>query len=215
MELDFDAAIFDMDGTLLDTMPYWRFTALEYALNHQWPVYEDLVARMYPTSARKLLYEYAERVGAKIEYWEMVRELESYMNRHYLYDAHLKDPSLPAFLDALKARGVRMCVATGAPRAYACNGLKRLGILEYFDFVTDNYEMPIMKSDPSFFVNVLERLGAGPERCWVFEDALYAMKTAKACGIHVCAIEDEAQRADREAIREISDVYIKSYAELM
>jgi len=212
---DLDAAIFDMDGTLLDTMPYWRYTSLEYLLAHQLPVTADVLARMYSTSSRRLLMEYGERLGVEIDRAAMIAELEGYMNRHYLYDAHFKTPSVPAFLDRLKAAGVKMCVATGSPREYARNGLGRLGILDRFEFVTDNYEGAFTKNQPEYFEAVAERLGVRPERCWVFEDALYAMRTAKASGLRVCAIEDGAQIADREGIMEIADAYIRDYSELM
>lgn len=215
MNLDFDAAIFDMDGTLLNTMPYWRFTALEYALHHQWPVYPDLVERMYRTSSRKLVYEYADRQGVQLDHMAMVHELEGYMNRHYLYDANLKDDAVPAFLEKLRSKGIRMCVATGSPREYARNGLRRLGILDCFDFVTDNYETEYTKDQPGYFDGVVRRLDAAPERCWVFEDALYAMRSAKASGLKICAIEDDAQIAEREEIRAFADLYIQSYSELL
>ena len=212
---DFDAAIFDMDGTLLNTMPYWRFTAMEYALHHQWPVFADLAEKMYRTSARKLTHEYAARMSVTLDHMEMVHELEGYMNRHYLYDAHLKDEALPDFLAMLKSRGVKMCVATGSPREYARNGLRRLGILDYFEFVTDNYETPYTKDQPGYFDGVIARLGSTAERTCVFEDALYAMKSARASGTRICAIEDDAQLAEREEIKAFADVYIQSYRELM
>nr|AIF26045.1 putative hAD hydrolase family IA variant 3 [uncultured bacterium Ad_125_D08] len=212
---DFDAAIFDMDGTLLDTMPYWRYTSLEYLLAHQWPVAEDVLTRMYSTSSRRLLMEYAARLGRAIDRGEMIAELEGYMNRHYLYDAHCKTPDVPAFLERLKSRGIRMCVATGSPRQFARNGLERLGLLDYFEFVTDNYEGETTKDRPGYFRAVAKRLGVRPERCWVFEDALYAMRSAKADGCRVCAIEEGTQAADREAILELADVYIRAYSELL
>ena len=215
MNWDFDGAIFDMDGTLLNTMPYWRYTALEYVLHHQWRLHQDLIAKMPSTSARRLLPEYAAREGVAIDRDEMVRELEGYMNRHYLYDAHLKEPAVPDFLETLKAHGVRMCVATGSPREYARNGLKRLGILDYFEFVTDNVEFGITKDRPGYFDAVLQKLGAAPERCWVFEDALYSMKSARQSGLRVCAIEDASQADEREAIAAFADIYIRSYRELM
>ena len=212
---DFDAAIFDMDGTLLDTMPYWRFTTLEYLLAHQLPVEDDVLARMFNTSSRKLLMEVAGRYGVTMDRADMIREIEGYMNRHYLYDAHLKAPSVPAFLQRLKREGVRMCVATGSPREYASNGLRRLGLLDYFEFVTDNYEGEFTKDNPDYFRALLRRMGVSADRAWVFEDALYAMQSAKAAGLRVCAIEDKTQRSDREQIRRLADVCIRDYAELL
>ena len=211
----FDAAIFDMDGTLLDTMPYWRYTTLEFMLHHPLPVPDELLTRMYKTSSRRLVMQVSDQYGLNLDKQAVVAEMEGYMNRHYLYDANLKCPSVPAFLERLRRQGVHMCVATGSPRAYARNGLRRLGLLDYFDFVTDNYEGPLTKDRPGYFDALLARLGATRERCWVFEDALYAMESAKASGLRVCAIEDDAQLADREGIRALADVYIRDYAELM
>ena len=106
-------------------------------------------------------------------------------------------------------------MATAAPREYAANGLRRLGILNHFDFVTDNQECGLNKRQPEFFANLLMRLNADAERTWVFEDALYAMLSAKEAGLRVCAIEDGTQAGDREEIKKIADVYIRDYSELM
>ena len=213
MKYDFDAAIFDMDGTLLDTMPYWRYTGIEYMLAHQLPLFPDLIEKTFYTSSRKLIMENAGRLGIAPDFRELVTELEGFMNRHYIYDANLKDPMVPRFLEMLKADGKKLCVATGSPRFYARNGLRRLGLLGYFEFVTDNYEGEYTKDQPEYFLKLAKWLGTTPERCWVFEDALYAMKSAKAAGMQVCAIEDDTQRADREAIMTLADRYIVSYGE--
>lgn len=213
MKYDFDAAIFDMDGTLLDTMPYWRYTGIEYMLAHQLPLFPDLIEKTFYTSSRKLIMENAGRLGIAPDFDALVTELEGFMNRHYLYDANLKDPLVPKFLEDLGRDGKKLCVATGSPRRYARNGLRRLGLLDYFEFVTDNYEGAYTKDQPAYFLALAERLGVDPSRCWVFEDALYAMKSAKAAGMRVCAIEDATQRADFEAIHALADRTIVSYAE--
>lgn len=215
LNFDFDAAIFDMDGTLLDTMRYWRYTSLEYLLAHQLPVRPEDLARMEWTSSRALVKEIAEREGFDMGSWQtMVGELEEFMNRHYLHDAKRRE-NVPELLEKLRGMGKPMCVATGAPRQYARNGLSRLGILKYFEFVTDCYEFGMNKSQPEYFEEVARRLGTKPERCAVFEDALYAMKSAKTAGCRVVAIEDSTARLQRDEIRAIADRYILNYSELL
>ena len=215
MRFDFniDAAIFDNDGTLMDTMPYWRYTTLEFLLAHQMPVSNGMLVSMYDSSSRKLLTKICEETGV-MDIEDAIAEVEGYMHRHYLYDAKLKCPAVPELLRRLKAGGARLCVATAAPREYVSDGLERLGILEYFDFVTDNKECAYKKRQPEYFTALLERLGARAERTWVFEDALYAMESARAAGLRVCAIEENTQRKDREAIVALADVCVKDYIEL-
>lgn len=147
--------------------------------------------------------------------WQtMVGELEEFMNRHYLHDAKRRE-NVPELLEKLRGMGKPMCVATGAPRQYARNGLSRLGILKYFEFVTDCYEFGMDKSQPEYFEEVARRLGTKPEKCVVFEDALYAMKSAKTAGCRVVAIEDSTARLQRDEIRAIADRYILNYSELL
>ena len=125
---------------------------------------------------------------------------------------------------ALAAAGVERLARTiqlsdagiepGAGVGNARQALDRHGLLKYFRFVTDGYEVGLSKSDPRFFQAVSDRIGVKVEDTWVFEDALYAVRGAKEAGARVCAIEDFTAAAHEE-IRSIADVYIRDYGELM
>ena len=215
MNRHYDAAVFDMDGTLLDSMRYWRYTTLEYLLAHRLPVKPEDLLVMQDTSSRKLLFDIAERDGYEIApRKEVVTELEGYMHRHYQYDVALKNDNVCELLQRLKDSGMKLCVATAAPREYACTAFKRLGIIDFFEFVTDIYEFEMEKSNPEYFDVVAKRLGTTADKCVVFEDALYAMKSAKAAGCGVVAIEDITARKDKDEIIRTADVYVKDYSEL-
>lgn len=210
----FKAALFDMDGTLLKTMRYWRFTTLELLLAHDIIPTPDQLVRMYQTSSRKLCGEILAQHGIEMTYREIVTELEGYMQRHYLYDAKVK-PRAEEYLQRLQDAGIPMIVATGAPREYARAGLERLGLAKYFEFITDGYEFGISKHDPAYFELMAQKLGVKPEEMCVFEDALYSIQSAKAVGCPVVGIEDDAQQHDREEIIRMCDHYIREYEELL
>ena len=215
MKFDFEAAIFDMDGTLLDSQRYWRYTSLEYLLAHGIPARPEYLLRMNGTSSRKLLMEIAEAEGIAIDRDAMVHEIEAYMDRHYIHDAPLKTPAVPAFLERLRREGIRMCIATVSPCDSLREGLRRVGILDYFEFIFNEKGGRNAKDDPGYFSRVLDRLGVPAERCWVFEDALNAVRSAKSLGLRVCAIEEETQIANRDQIEALADLYIRDYAELL
>lgn len=210
----FKAALFDMDGTLLCTMRYWRFTTLELLLAHDIIPTQEQLGRMYLTSSRKLGMEILEENGVKIPRQDVIRELEGYMHRHYLYDAHEK-PRVGEYLKRLRGAGIRMCVATGAPREYARDGLTRLGLAENFEFITDGYEFGMDKHESAYFRLMAEKLGVEAGEMCVFEDALYSITAAKAAGCPVMGILDPTQRGDWEEIQRLADHCFTSYAELL
>ena len=211
---NFDAAMFDVDGTLLSTMRYWRLTTLEYLLGRGViPDQEDL-GRMFYTSGRKLLAELLEKYGLECEWDEVARATEGYMLRHYRLDA-LPKPGVDAYLAELARRDVRMCVATASLREFVAEALERLELAHRFDFITDNRELGTEKSDPAFFRMVAQRLGVDVERMCVFEDALYAIRGAKEAGCPVVAILDPTQIRDRDEIIRLADLAVDSYDRLL
>ena len=210
----FKAALFDMDGTLLCTMRYWRFTTLEVLLAHDIIPTAEQLSQMYSTSSRRLCMQILAERGLELDQKDVIREMEGYMHRHYLHDAHAK-PRVGEYLAKLRNAGIPMCVATGSPREYARDGLVRLGLAQHFEFITDGYEFGMDKHDPAFFRLMAQKLGVETGEMCVFEDALYSIKSAKAAGCPVMAILDPAYQYDWEEIKALSDHWFTSYSELL
>ena len=210
----FRAALFDMDGTLLRTMRYWRLTTIELLLGRDIVPTPEQMARVFSSSSRALCREVLAEHGIFMEDMEILRELEGYMLPHYQRDAKIKGLA-KEYLAHLQARGVIMAVATAAPRDFAACALGRLGMADYFKFITDGYVHGINKRSPEYFRMMAGMLGVETNEMCVFEDALYSMKSAKEAGCPVIAIYDESQKRDWAEIQQTADLCIRDYDEIM
>ena len=111
------------------------------------------------------------------------------MALHYRQDVKIK-PGVRDYLDALKQKGVPMCVASATAKPLVELCLETLGLKDYFRFILSCVEVGAGKNRPDVFVEAARRLGASPENCAVFEDAIYAVRSAHAAGFHVVAVKD-------------------------
>ena len=213
MASKYKAMIFDMDGTLLDSMWYWRTIWREYIELRGLPMPEELKDKVmfFSSVCAEML---ANETGHPERRKEIYRDmLDSCLGPHYMNDAWPK-PFAKDLLKMLRDKGYRVAVATATPRHLAEPALARHGMLELLDFVTDTIEMGCGKSEPDFFRKVAEKLGAAPEECVMFEDAVYAMRGAKAAGMGVVAIDEPVSWQSRDEIRALADRYIMHWGEL-
>jgi HAD superfamily hydrolase (TIGR01509 family) len=122
----------------------------------------------------------------------------------------LKTAVLP-FLDRLYRNNVKMCIATATERELAKAALERLSAAKYFDFILTCTEAGMGKDTPEFFLKALELLNTPRHETIVFEDALHAIKSAKAAGFLVVAVYDKSSYEEQEEIKSIADIYLNSF----
>lgn len=206
-------AIFDMDGTLVDSMPFWQNLAEEYlhskGIAKVAPAILEQIKPMTMTQSAALFVREYELSGTPET---IAAEMNRNMEEHYKQDVPLK-PGAQQYLQKLRQNGVRMCVAsaTAEPLMQAC--LARLDVLECFDFLLSCEGVGAGKTQPDVYHAAAKKLGAVPEEIAVYEDAYYAGKTAKNAGYHLVAVYDGCAGDCWNEMRQLADEVICSWEE--
>lgn len=206
-------AIFDIDGTLLDSMPVWENAGARYlatlGIKARSNLKERLDALSLPEGALYMQTEY--KLSVTIE--EILEGVNQVVKDFYFKEAVLK-PGVCDLIQKLKKNQVRLIIATATDAKMAKAALIRNGIWKDFDGMITCEEAGAGKTSPKVFELAREHLQTKKEETWVFEDSLYAVKTASKAGFPVCSIYDAYSRDNTEEIRTFSDIYVKDFYEI-
>ena len=186
-------AIFDADGTLLDSMPMWRDITYEYAAQKG----IDAPAGLHNTLNRLSLEQcaaYYQSLGAAGTVEEIVAELGQCAINGYRTRVGEK-PHAREFLELLHENRIPVAVATASNREGVVLALERLGMLPFVDLFTTCGEVGKSKEHPDIFLHCAEQFGATARESVVFEDSAYAIRTARQAGFPVVAVEDPISQA--------------------
>lgn len=203
-------AIFDMDGTLVDSLMIWdvlwRMLGEKYLGNPDFsPSEEDgkAVRTMLLRDAMELIHKKYGIAKSGAELLEFTNEM---IADFYTNTVKLKSGTRE-FLDCLKARGVKMCIASATARDLIDLATEHCGLNEYFERVISCADVGKGKEEPDVFLAARDYLGTAAEQTCVFEDSLVALKTAKAAGFRTVGIYDRYNYGQDE-IKAIVDQYI-------
>lgn len=215
MKPDFSTAIFDLDGTLLDSMFVWANVDRIFFEKRSLPLSEEygraLAGLSFQESAEYTVTYYGlkERTEDILEEWMQLAEYE------YANTVTLK-PGAREYLTYLRRSGVRLCVATALPERLYRPCLEHLGIIDLFDVLCSTDDTGGRgKAKGEVFLLACERAGSRPGNCVVFEDVLTGITGAKYAGMRAICVRDHAARKDADLIAAAADLVIDSYYDLL
>ncbi|MCL2420664.1 MAG: HAD family phosphatase [Defluviitaleaceae bacterium] len=209
------AHIFDLDGTLIDSMGLWVEIDRQFLTKRGIPFptgadYDRYVEATVPLSPTETAAHTIQFFGLTETVEAVTREWHEQAVDAYSNTIPLK-PYAKEYLQALRAKGAKMAIATSSPENLCMPALRNHDMLDLFDAVCLSEEVGCGKNRPDVFLLAAKRLGVAPEDCMVYEDSLVAIKTAKSVGMTVCAVYDEASAKNWEEIRQIADYAVDNF----
>lgn len=211
---DIDAVLFDMDGTLVDSMWIWAAVDKEYLnkyhLTEPENFYEDMEGMSYlevATYYRRVFPELPVTVEEIMEEWHQMA------HDKYMCQVPLKKGA-KEFIEALRREGKKTGIATSNSRRLVDDTLQALEISHLFDAVKTAGEAGAGKPAPDVYLQTARELGVEPSRCLVFEDVPAGIMAGKNAGMRVCAVEDEFSASSADKKRKLADYYIQDYDDI-
>lgn len=214
MLTNIDAIIFDIDGTLVDSMHVWTdiddIFLEKYHLEEPENFHEGMEGKSYSETAQYFLDLFPELPHTKeeleAEWHEMAFEI-------YTKELQLKKGAYDFILNMHKS-GIKLGIATSNSRDLAEGLLMNTGVWQYLDAVWTSDEAKAGKPAPDVYLKVAESLGVTPDRCLVFEDVPNGILAGKNAGMKVCAVEDSFSNPQIERKKGLADYYIQDYDDI-
>jgi len=205
-----DAVIFDLDGSLVDSMWIWRDIDIEYVGRFGIELPDNLQEELEGKSFSETADYFKERFPIP----DSVEQIKADWNRmawdKYLNEVPLK-PGIPEFLDGCRRNGIKLGIATSNSRELVENIAKVHNLRDYFSCIMTACDVKKGKPAPDIYLAVAKKLGVEPGRCLVFEDIVPGIMAGKNAGMEVCAVEDAYSTHIKEQKEELADYYLEDF----
>lgn len=206
--------IFDLDGTILDSMNVWKEIDVKFLGRRGLEVPEDYFRNIAPLGFDGAAAYTIERFGFPETPEQIIAEWDKMAVDAYAKEVELK-PFAKEYLLSLKKKGIQLGIATSCEPQMFLPALERNGILELFESYTTVREVPRGKEFPDIYERQVEKMGLLPKECAVFEDILKAVQGANAGGFYTVGVYDVHSEYEWEEIQKQADRFIYSYEELI
>ncbi len=200
--------ILDMDGTLLDSMGMWENLGSIYLTKKGIVPPADLKEVIENKTLEEAAEYFIADLGIEGTVKEVVQEILSLIRDKYYNELQLK-PGVKKYVLSEYEKGSNMCILTTSDRELAIAAMERTGIGLCFKEIFTAETLGLSKRGPEIFLKTCELMGFEPSNTVVYEDALYAVKAAKAAGCHVVAVYDHMNRNDWDEIKKLADEVIE------
>jgi len=212
-DLTMKAAIFDMDGTLIDSMPPWRQLNVAFVRRRGIEPTEQEIREMKSLTGRIAVDYYREHYGIETGFDTLCAEACEGMKAAYSAGLPVK-PGAAQYLGRLRARGVKCVVCSASPCDLVLIALNRMNLTKELDLIYSTEIVGGSKGDPAFYDRLCAMIGEKKEDCVMFEDAVYAMQGARKAGLGVIGVTDDTNSEERDQMAALCDRVIDSYDEL-
>ncbi len=209
------AAIFDLDGTLIDSMGIWKRLLPEFLKQRGLTAPDDMLQRV----AFMTLTQSSEYVASHFSQLSLTGEQIKEIWTNTVYEEYskkikLKSGAMP-FLKKLKEHNIKIAVATACSKQLAEAALKNNGVFHLLDVITYAEDIGCGKDSPEVYLECLKQLECKPQDAILFEDILMAIETAGSIGLKTIIIEDESAAAHRDELKRTAYKYILDFNELL
>lgn len=211
---NFKCAIFDLDGTLFDSVGIWKDVDKAFFDSRSIEMPDDYQECIKDMHFKTMAIYTKQRFNLPDDINDIMDEWCDLCYDEYENKIGLKDGAYD-YLIFLKNNGIKLSFATANTTELSTVCLKANGIYELFDTGAYLHETKSDKSDPDVYLLACERLGLSPQECIVFEDILPGVQGAKKGNFKVCGVYDKFSEKDRDEIEKIADYYINSFKELL
>ncbi len=203
--------IFDFDGTLFDSMSIWETAGTDYLASLGIKAEKDLSRKLKAMSLMQSAEYLKKQYSLQMTTAEIIAGVNKTVDDFYFFRAMPKDNAVP-YLESLRNKGIKMCIATATDRYQVEAALKRCDMLDYFDNIFTCTEAGYGKDEPNIFELACKSMGLAKSETAVFEDAYHAAHTAKGAGYFVIGIYDRYEKRTEE-LKNFADVYVSSFSE--